>query len=156
MTSKPTASSATAPASKGCSPASSAGPTRLTPRTPSGDRSTKDNITTWYGKTAESRIADPADATRIFSWLICESYDDKGNAIVYKYAEENSDGVDFTQVHEKNRTPSTRSANRYLKRIHYGNQQPNRDADWNATDPVASPRLPRGCSKWSSTTAITT
>jgi hypothetical protein len=27
----------------------------------------KDNITTWYGKTAESRIADPADPTRVFS-----------------------------------------------------------------------------------------
>ena len=44
---------------------------------------TRDNITTLYGKTAESRIADPADPTRIFSWLICQSYDDKGNAIVY-------------------------------------------------------------------------
>ena len=27
----------------------------------------KDNITTWYGKTPESRIADPADPTRVFS-----------------------------------------------------------------------------------------
>src|SRR2546422_1001687 len=33
----------------------------------------RDNVTTHYGKTAESRIADPADATRAFSWLICES-----------------------------------------------------------------------------------
>ena len=31
----------------------------------------KDNITTWYGKTPESRIADPSDPTRIFTWLIC-------------------------------------------------------------------------------------
>jgi len=30
----------------------------------------KDNITTFYGKSAESRIADPADPSRIFSWLI--------------------------------------------------------------------------------------
>src|SRR5262245_31269268 len=36
----------------------------------------KDNITTWYGKTADSRIADPADQSRIFSWLICQSHDD--------------------------------------------------------------------------------
>src|SRR5262245_29933432 len=48
----------------------------------------KDNITTWYGKTAESRIADPADPQRIFSWLICESYDDTGNVIVYRYQAE--------------------------------------------------------------------
>src|SRR5713101_9434748 len=45
----------------------------------------KDNITTWYGKTAESRIADPADPSRIFSWMICESYDDKGNVVSYRY-----------------------------------------------------------------------
>jgi hypothetical protein len=42
----------------------------------------KDNITTWYGTTPESRVADPADPARIFSWLICQSYDDKGNAIL--------------------------------------------------------------------------
>src|SRR5262249_22528131 len=43
----------------------------------------KENITTWYGKTANSRIADPADQSRVFSWLICQSHDDKGNVIVY-------------------------------------------------------------------------
>ena len=64
----------------------------------------RDNITTLYGKTAESRIADPSDPTHIFSWLICESYDDKGNAIRYEYKAENSDGIDATQVHERNRT----------------------------------------------------
>ncbi|MBI1993889.1 MAG: toxin, partial [Deltaproteobacteria bacterium] len=96
----------------------------------------KDNITTFYGKTSESRIADPADPLRVVSWLICESYDDKGNAIVYEYKEENSDGVVLSQVHEKNRTPSSRSANRYLKRIRYGNRvsrlvQPDlSQADW--------------------------
>ncbi|GAB4202738.1 MAG: hypothetical protein Fur006_56550 [Coleofasciculaceae cyanobacterium] len=99
----------------------------------------KDNITTLYGKTAESRIADPSDSARrdpppvplekgeartIFSWLICESYDDKGNAIRYEYKAENSDGVITSQVHERNRTPESRSANRYLKRIKYGNQTP--------------------------------
>ena len=81
----------------------------------------RDNITTWYGKTLESRIADPADPTRIFSWLICESYDAKGNVIGYQYKEENSDDVDLSQAHEHNRTPNTRKANRYLKHIRYGN-----------------------------------
>ena len=33
----------------------------------------------------EVRIADPRRSRAIFSWLICESYDDKGNAIVYEY-----------------------------------------------------------------------
>ena len=84
----------------------------------------KDNITTHYGKTAESRIADPADPERIFSWLICESYDDKGNAILYTYVPEDSAGIDVSEAHEKNRTDASRSTNRYLKRINYGNRTP--------------------------------
>jgi RHS repeat-associated protein len=84
----------------------------------------KDNITTWYGKTVESRISDPSDPNHIFSWLICESYDDKGNVIAYQYAEENSDGIDLSQAHEQNRSLETRKANRYLKYVKYGNLNP--------------------------------
>src|SRR6266404_7476308 len=50
----------------------------------------KENITTWYGRTVESRVADPADPTRIFTWLVCESYDDKGNVTAYQYKAEDS------------------------------------------------------------------
>ena len=57
--------------------------------------------------------------SRIFTWLICESYDDKGNAMVYEYAEENADGVDLREVDERHRL---RTANRYPKRIKYGNR----------------------------------
>jgi RHS repeat-associated protein len=104
----------------------------------------RDNITTWYGKTANSRIADPDDKTRIFSWLICQSYDDKGNAIIYEYAEENSQqifedqhGQSISLVHERNRDDKSRSANRYLKRIKYGNLKSNRDlTTWQAIDPT--------------------
>jgi RHS repeat-associated protein len=78
----------------------------------------RDNITTLYGKTAESRVADPGDPGRVFTWLICESYDDKGNAIVYSYAAEDDANIDHTQANERNRV---RTANRYLKRIRYGN-----------------------------------
>lgn len=84
----------------------------------------KENITTLYGKDNNSRIFDPADPThpqRIFSWLICTSYDDQGNAIVYEYKAENSDNLDLTQASERNRSMTSRSANRYLKRINYGN-----------------------------------
>ena len=77
-----------------------------------------DNVTTLYGKTAESRIADPGEPRRVFTWLICESYDDKGNAIVYTYAAEDDENVDQTQANERNRI---RTANRYVKRIRYGN-----------------------------------
>jgi RHS repeat-associated protein len=81
----------------------------------------KDNILTVYGSTSESRIADPANPSHIFSWLICQSYDDKGNAIIYEYVAENDDHVDLSQINERNRV---RTANRYLKYIRYGNRQP--------------------------------
>ena len=103
----------------------------------------KDNIITWYGKTEESRIANPEDSSQIFSWLICQSYDDKGNAIVYEYQPEDSQrifedaqGQLVALAHERNRNGATRSANRYVKRIKYCNRTPNRDADWQATDPT--------------------
>jgi RHS repeat-associated protein len=99
----------------------------------------RDNITTWYGRTENSRIADPADATRVFSWLICESYDDKGNVIAYEYKQENSDDLDLSQVHECNRTATTRRANRYLKHIRYGNETP---YFVDLTSAVAWPALP--------------
>lgn len=84
----------------------------------------RDNITTWYGRTSESRIFDPGDPTRIFSWLICESHDDKGNVMVFRYKEEDTTDVDLTQLHERNRTDRGRSANRYLKRVRFGNRLP--------------------------------
>jgi RHS repeat-associated protein len=82
-----------------------------------------DNVTTFYGQTPESRIADPSDPTRIFSWLISQSQDDKGNAIVYSYAAENFTNVDLSQANERNRSAVSRSANRYLTRVKYGNTQ---------------------------------
>ena len=117
---------------------------------------TRDNITTLYGKDNDSRIFDPAELdkddpadlgkahpTRIFSWLICASYDDKGNAIVYEYQSEDSQrifedprGQPVALAHERNRNDATRSVNRYLKRIKYGNRTPNRDVDWKAKDPT--------------------
>ncbi|MFD7936578.1 SpvB/TcaC N-terminal domain-containing protein [Streptomyces sp. NPDC059755] len=96
----------------------------------------RDNVTTWYGRTGESRIADPADARRIFSWLICESHDDKANVIAYSYKPEKGEGLDTSQAHEHNRE---RRATRYLKRIRYGNHAPY----FPTLDPVASwPALP--------------
>ena len=86
----------------------------------------RDNIVTVYGRTADSRIEDPsapAGAPRIFSWLICESYDDKGNAIYYQYERENAQQINASFIHERHRT-DTRSANHYLKRIKYGNKTP--------------------------------
>jgi RHS repeat-associated protein len=84
----------------------------------------RDNVTTLYGADPHSRIADPADPARIFSWQICRSWDDKGNAAVYCYAAEDSAGIDKTAAHEANRTPQIRATQIYLKTVQYGNIQP--------------------------------
>ncbi len=81
----------------------------------------RDNVLTVYGFDAGSRIFDPEHPDHVFSWLICRTYDDKGNAVVYDYATENSDGVDTTKPNERRRT---RTANHYLRRVRYGNRVP--------------------------------
>lgn len=117
----------------------------------------RDNVGTWYGRTVQSRIADPGDPSRIFSWLICESHDNKGNAIVYTYRPEDSvgifdpgDGSTQVKAHERNRTEASRSAQRYLKRIRYGNRHPYipawlEDAPW--PEPVDA-LAPDGSDTW--------
>jgi RHS repeat-associated protein len=82
-----------------------------------------DNILSIYGKDETARIADPLDKRRIFSWLISETRDDKGNAIVYEYIAEDGGNVDVSQAHESNRAIEDRTANRYIKRILYGNRK---------------------------------
>lgn len=92
----------------------------------------KDNILTLYGQDENSRIADPLDPTRIFSWLICESRDDKGNGIRYRYKAEDGawqaragQGDPFVLAHQRNRGPASdprRTAQRYLQRVLYGNR----------------------------------
>ncbi len=85
---------------------------------------TSGNVTTIYGATAVSRIADPADPSHVFSWLICASHDDTGNAAIYDYQAEDSAGVDTALASERNRTDRSRSAGRYPKQIRYGNRMP--------------------------------
>ncbi|MCA0243579.1 MAG: toxin [Proteobacteria bacterium] len=82
---------------------------------------TRDNVLTVYGEGPESRIADPDDGQRVFEWLVCRSCDDRGNAVEYEYAAEGDDGVDLRRPSERLRS---RGANRYLKRVRYGNRQP--------------------------------
>ncbi|MGW7081722.1 SpvB/TcaC N-terminal domain-containing protein [Streptomyces sp. NPDC054866] len=87
----------------------------------------RDDVTTLYGSTPESRIFDPADPRRTFSWLICESFDDRGNAILYRYKPEDSADTDRNRPNERNRSRGTA---RHIKHILYGNRTP-RAADEN-------------------------
>ncbi len=85
----------------------------------------RDNILTIYGKDSKSRITDPVDPHRVFTWLICETRDDKGNAVLYEYKPEDGAGVDLARAHERNRgdrDDPRRATNRYLKRVRYGNR----------------------------------
>lgn len=75
----------------------------------------RDNVTSIYGKDVRSRIAD---REHVFEWLLCETVDDRGNAVLYDYAAENDVRVDRMLASERNRL---RTANRYLKRVRYGN-----------------------------------
>ena len=91
----------------------------------------RDNVTSIYGKSPDARIFDPEDEFRVFKWMLEATYDDKGNAILYEYKQENADGIDPSRPQEKNRlSNATDFANKYLKRIHYGNREPyKRDED---------------------------
>ena len=85
----------------------------------------KENLLTIYGKDSESRIANPLNPQHIFSWLICETRDDKGNGVSYEYASENSVNLDLSQANEANRGEAgspLRQTGRYIKRVRYGNK----------------------------------
>jgi RHS repeat-associated protein len=93
----------------------------------------RDNITSVFGRDDQSRIFQVADdgggpaAKRIFSWLLSEVYDQFGNCAVYVYKAENEQNINTTAVNEVNRTSTTRGVQRYIKSIRYGNRKPNRD-----------------------------
>ena len=90
-----------------------------------------DNLTSIYGKSSDSRIADPVDPNHIFSWLLEESYDDKGNVMIYEYKQENSEGLEPSLSFEGHRLRFQKSfTNQYIKRIKYGNQKPFEKDQW--------------------------
>ena len=102
------------------------------------------NVTSIYGKDDNSRIFNPlaasGEAKCIFSWLLSETFDDHGNAMVFTYKAEDSSNVDTAVPQEAHRSSVSRSAHRYLKTINYGNQVPNRDmTSW---APTAASSLP--------------
>lgn len=94
---------------------------------------TKSNVTSIYGRNAAARIADPDDASRIFEWLLEATYDDRGNVVYYEYKQEDLASV-ASAPHELHRTSGGVGAQRYLKRVHYGNTVPRLGADLSDTD----------------------
>jgi RHS repeat-associated protein len=98
---------------------------------------TRDNVTNLYGRSADARIADPAAPERVFSWLLEETRDDRGNVARYTYQAEDGAGVDPARASEANRFKSEpggsrrflATADRHLKRIQYGNRVPLKASD---------------------------
>ena len=83
---------------------------------------THDNTTSTYGRSENARVFNPAHPRLVFSWLLEETQDDKGNVITYVYKVEDLVGVPRNVPWEANRQKGLAPiANRYLKRIRYGN-----------------------------------
>jgi len=93
---------------------------------------TRENITTIFGRSQEARIADPKDLSRVFQWLPELSYDGKGNWIQYYYKKDSNynesgkvvaDETIPNHIYELNRksglAPYTHT---HLKRVIYGNR----------------------------------
>lgn len=93
---------------------------------------TRDNVLNIYGRSPAARIADPERPERVFSWLLEETRDDLGNVARYTYKPEDGEGIDPGRASESNRFEARddgsrtyrATAQRYLKRIQYGNRTP--------------------------------
>lgn len=88
----------------------------------------RNGIVSIFGLAADNstRIADPAQPDqRTFQWLLEAQFDRRGNAIKYVYKPEDGTGIDPSQSFEARRQRAAAGfAQRYLKRILYGNSKP--------------------------------
>lgn len=78
---------------------------------------TKDNMTSVYGRSSSARVFDAANSEKVFQWMLEYTYDDKGNIIWYQFKRENSDNHPAT-LSEKNRSNDALT-NLYLKTVKY-------------------------------------
>ncbi|MCD9186654.1 MAG: hypothetical protein LUM44_09480 [Pyrinomonadaceae bacterium] len=88
----------------------------------------RENLTTLFGWTEHSRIADPKDENRIFEWLPEFVFDDRGNCVRYFYQKEDEANFDISLAHNRNRLKNDKITytNLYPEKILYGNKTPYR------------------------------
>src|ERR1051326_7695780 len=93
-----------------------------------GQAITKDNTRSYYGRHPKgdhpdvaARIFDAGRPSWIFSWLLSETVDAKGNRTVYEYKAEDNDSLVPPSRHESRRRNNAQPQ-RYLKRITFGNR----------------------------------
>src|SRR5262245_15651728 len=84
----------------------------------------RDNVTSLFGTSAASRLADPSNDRRVYEWLLEETFDAVGNHSVCEYAADspalytsNSAAVHLPEIFEQRRL----ATQRYIRRICYGN-----------------------------------
>jgi insecticidal toxin complex protein TccC len=73
-----------------------------------------------FGYTAAARLTDPAASERVVRWWLEESVTPHGEHVYYAYQGEDDSGIDISVPTEQ---PRERRAQRYLKRVCYGNRQ---------------------------------
>ena len=77
----------------------------------------RDHVISIFGKNPQAQIANPDNPDQVFSWLLEESYDAKGDHQLFFYKQENLNNVPDV-AYERNRVVG---AQQYLQRIQYGN-----------------------------------
>jgi RHS repeat-associated protein len=77
---------------------------------------TRDNVTSLFGTSAASRLADPSNDRRAYEWLLAETFDAFGNHTVCEYAADNP-APHLPEIFEQRRL----ATQRYIRRICYGN-----------------------------------
>ncbi|MBL1278781.1 MAG: hypothetical protein COA33_000790 [Fluviicola sp.] len=91
---------------------------------------TRENSTQIYGKSESARISDTTQK-RIFSWLLEESHDNRGNIIHYEYVAENKQNISVSLPSEALRLETGESfTQKYIKTISYCNQEYNKAGGW--------------------------
>jgi RHS repeat-associated protein len=85
---------------------------------------TNDNVTSLFGATAASRLADPSNDKRVYEWLLQETFDAYGNHSYCEYAADDpalysndGSGAHLPEIFEQRRM----ATQRYIRRICYGN-----------------------------------
>jgi Salmonella virulence plasmid 65kDa B protein len=78
--------------------------------------STRDNVTTVFGRSKECRVADPEDDSRIFKRLPEFSFDGKGNWNSYEYKKD-SNSVTYSMVAFEDKILSFQQENEEAQRV---------------------------------------
>jgi hypothetical protein len=76
-----------------------------------------------YGFDSDSTIADPDDPRKTFSYLICPTWDNTGNATVYSHVADDSIAVDKNKAREATPSDALCATQRYLKSASDSNTQ---------------------------------